>query len=157
MQPKIYVSKPLRLDVKKLDKKFYRADMEFYGIDHSGPSYEGRVFVNNPHANQKTPTTFKNGYFGSFHIFGHGGCFGDTGHCEVRRERRPYDVRPDHPLTPAYKRIIVTDQLKKMGKSTNEFTVYIVPVLNYDGADIAKEDIEAVVKVEKISIVAYNL
>ena len=27
-----------------------RADLVFYGVDHSGPSYEARVFINNPAA-----------------------------------------------------------------------------------------------------------
>jgi tyrosinase len=157
VEPKVYVSKSLRFDVKNLEKKFYRADLEFYGIDHSGPSYEGRVFVNNPQANRKTPKTFKNGYFGSFYIFGHGGCFGDLGHCEIKGERRPYDLRPEHPLTPAYKRLIVTEQLKKMPRSTNEFTIYIVPVIRGDGRGMNKEDVENVVNLEKVSIITYNL
>ena len=54
----------------------YRIGIEFHGLDHSGPSYEGMVFINNSEATLKTPTTIKNGYVGSYHIFGHGGCFG---------------------------------------------------------------------------------
>ena len=34
------VSAPLKFDIKKLGDKFYRIDLQFHGIDHSGPSYE---------------------------------------------------------------------------------------------------------------------
>ena len=100
-KPKIYVSKPLYLDINKLENRFKRADIEFHGVDHSGASYEGRVFLNNPNANRTTIKTAPNGYVGSFYIFGHGGCYGNEGHCEVHNERRPYDRRPSSPLTPA--------------------------------------------------------
>ena len=103
--------------------------MEFHRVDHSADSYEGRVFLNNLNASQDTPKILKEGYVGSYHIFGHGGCYGDVGHCEIRRDRRPYDYRPPHQLTPLYKRLIVTDALRKFGKDTDKFTVTIVPVL----------------------------
>ena len=32
-----------------------RADLTFYGLDHSGPSYQVRVFFNNPNAGPDTP------------------------------------------------------------------------------------------------------
>src|SRR5690348_16357380 len=60
-------------------KDFNRADLIFEGVDHSGPSFEGRVFLNNPNATADTPATAENGYAGSFHIFGHGICLGDVG------------------------------------------------------------------------------
>lgn len=151
-QPKIFVAKPLKFNIKRLDKKFYRADLEFHGVDHSGPSYEGRVFINNPKANDKTTKTLKNGYVGSFYIFGHGRCFGDIGHCDVTKERLPFDYRPSHPLTPAFKRIKITDQITRIGNRSDEFIITIVPVLA-GGSEIIDEN---VVKLEKISIVTYN-
>jgi hypothetical protein len=151
-QPQPYISKPIRLNIKKLENPFYRADLEFHRVDHSADSYEGRVFLNNPNANQDTPKTLKEGYVGSYHIFGHGGCYGDDGHCEIRRDRRPYDYRPPHQLTPLYKRLIVTDALRKFGKDTDKFTVTIVPVLA--GGSTMKN--EHIVKVDKISIVTYD-
>ena len=86
---------------EQLDPEFSRADIEFEGVDHSGASYEGRVFLNNPRADATTPLTSEKGYAGTFHIFGHGGCFGDDeGHCTVR-PRRAYDPRPAHPFSAA--------------------------------------------------------
>ena len=32
---------------------------------------------------ESTPMTEAEGYAGTFHILGHGGCYGDIGHCEV--------------------------------------------------------------------------
>ena len=152
-KPKVMVSNPLKFDIKKLGNKFYRADLEFHGVDHSGPSYEGRVFINNPKADYDTPKTIEGGYVGSFHIFGHGRCFGDIGHCEVRDRISQFDYRPSHPLTPAFKRIRVTEQLKKIGEKTDEFVISIVPVLSVGGSEVASENI---VKLERISIVTYN-
>src|SRR5437764_7150269 len=152
-QPKVYVSKPMYLKIDKLENRFKRADIEFHGIDHSGASYEGRVFLNNPRADQSTPKTSANKYVGSFYIFGHGGCFGDTGHCEVNKEQRTYDYRPSHPLTPAYKRVIVTEQLRELAKNTDKFTVTVAPVL---ASGITVTDMEDIVRLEKISIITYD-
>src|SRR5215469_10451598 len=104
----IYTSPPIKLYVNKEEHEYYRADIEFHGVDHSGPSYEGRVFLNKPGANEKTPRDEKNNYAGAYHIFGHGGCLGDVGHCDIKT-RRPYDSRPEHPLTPALKTVVATD------------------------------------------------
>jgi tyrosinase len=146
------VSPPLKFEIEKLSEKSYRVDLQFYGIDHSGPSYEGRVFINNPEADQDTPKTLENGYVGSYHIFGHGGCFGDVGHCEVRKAISPFDYRPSHPLTPAFKRIRITDQIRKIAKDTKELVITIVPVLSGSLEDQSND----VVKLERISIVSYN-
>jgi len=51
---------------------FSRADIRFREVDQSGPSFEVRVFLNNPKAGIDTPPDAKNGYAGSFHIYGFG-------------------------------------------------------------------------------------
>src|SRR5579871_3303431 len=80
---KRYVSPKISLE--NLASDFSRADLIFDGVDHSGASFEARVFLNNDKANEETPTLPENGYAGSFHIFGHGGCFGDDiTHCQIR-------------------------------------------------------------------------
>ena len=67
-----------REDVEELT----RADLVFYGVDHSGPTYEARVFLNNPRARDAdTARDAEQGYAGSFAVFGHSGCFGAEGHC----------------------------------------------------------------------------
>ena len=57
-------------------KELSRADLVFYGVDHAGPSYEARVFINNPKADAETERVDEQGYAGSFAVFGHNGCFG---------------------------------------------------------------------------------
>src|SRR5690348_16641720 len=106
---KIYVSKPIRVDTTGLKGDYKRADIVFHGVDHSGASFEARVFLNKPEANENTPKTPENGYAGSFHILGHGQCYGDVGHCDIPTEQRLYDPRPSHPLTPVKKVVVATD------------------------------------------------
>jgi tyrosinase len=107
---------------------FARADLVFYGVDHSGPSFEGRIFFENTSADVSTPLDAEHGYAGSFHIFGHGGCFGDPGHCAVPDSRRdPFDLRPPHQLTPVTKTVIVTAALRRQPGPTVQVTV--VPIV----------------------------
>jgi tyrosinase len=111
-----FVSAPIMLapDASKLE--YARADLVFYGVDHSGASFEARIFVNLVDATAATPREHPN-YAGSFNVFGHGGCFGDVGHCDVPTgPRDPFDWRPQHPLTPAVKTVIVTDALRRIAK-----------------------------------------
>src|SRR5262249_33443730 len=48
--------------------EFSRADLEFRGVDHSGPSFEARVYLNNADAGAETPLTEDTGYAGSFWV-----------------------------------------------------------------------------------------
>jgi tyrosinase len=146
-----YVSPKMSLE--NLDSEFKRADLIFDGLDHSGASFEARVFLNNEAANDETPPLPENGYAGSFYIFGHGGCFGDDiTHCQIRGLPRPYDPRPAHPLTPARKVLIATDAIRQaLGRGT-EMTVTVVPVVT---AGTPKCDYENVLKFDRVSVVTY--
>jgi hypothetical protein len=125
-----YTSKSIAIEFVGPEHRFYRADIEIEGIAHGGPSYEGRIFINNPEATEETPTTLDQGYAGSFHIFGHGGCLGDEGHCDLRSNADVYDFRAPNPLTPAHKRVTVTDALIQACKQGPDVTVTVVPVVN---------------------------
>lgn len=119
-----FVSAPIELPVDAEDTS--RADLVFYDVDHSGASYEARIFLNAPDADADTPRDHPN-YAGSFHIFGHGGCFGDVGHCDVPSERDPFDLRPPHQLIPASKTVIITDAFKRIvGPQDETMTVTVV-------------------------------
>jgi hypothetical protein len=148
---KVYVSDKIKLP--PINKTCHRADLIFDGLDHSGASFEAHVFLNNKTANAKTARTPQNGYAGTFHIFGHGGCFGDVGHCEVRGLPRPYDPRPAHALTPARKTLIATEALRRAASKGKEATVTIVPIVRATTSKV--EDNENVLKFEKISVVTY--
>ncbi len=144
---------PLTISAEHLDPSFARADIEFEGVDHSGASYEGRVFLNNPTADAKTALTPENGYAGAFHIFGHGGCYGDDEtHCEVGH-RRSYDPRPSSPLTPARKVVIATDAVRRALEKGKKLTVKVVPVVK---ATTPKAGAENVLRYEQVSIVTYH-
>ena len=109
-----YVSAPIELSPAAASGEYSRADLIFHGVDHSLASYEGRVYINAPKANAGTGREHPS-YAGSFHIFGHGGCFGDVGHCDIpTAPQDPFDLRQAHPLTPTAKVVIVTDALKRI-------------------------------------------
>jgi len=124
-----FVSDPIDLPDEPEDVT--RADLVFYDVDHSGASYEARIFINKPDADADTPRDDPH-YAGSFCIFGHGGCFGDVGHCDVPKgPRDPFDLRPPHHLIPAAKTVIVTDAFKRLVRPEDETmtvtTVAFVP------------------------------
>jgi hypothetical protein len=122
------ITKSLKFSRSNLeDQNFTRADLIFEGVDHSGPSYEVRIFLNNPYATAETPMIEKQRYADRFTIFGHGGCYGDVGHCVVpEKPRAPTDLRKPHPLTPATVKVVITDALK--GLSEDLTSVTAVPV-----------------------------
>ena len=104
-----YTAPPLELpEGDELD----RADLIFTGLDHSGASYEVRLFLDAPDADHAAGRDHP-ACAGSFYVFGHGGCFGDAGHCEVPAEREPFDLRPPHPLEPAIRVVTVTDAIRQ--------------------------------------------
>ena len=135
-----------------IDRNFSRADIEFEGVDHSGASFEARIFLRNPEANEHTAKSLETGYAGSFHIFGHGGCFGDEGHCDVV-PRRAYDPRPAHPLTPARKVVIATEAVRKALQDGDTATVTVVPIVTSLNE---KCDTEDVLHFDSIRIVTYR-
>ena len=152
MQSKSYTSTPLSVKSSPLTGKFRRADIVFHEVDHSGASYEGRVFINNTNADEKTEKTEANGYAGSFHIFGHGGCFGNVGHCDVKAQRR-YDPRPSHPLAPIKTVVIATESLRRAAGSGGDITVTVVPVIT---SFTPKCDLTDVLKFDHIEVTTYQ-
>jgi hypothetical protein len=106
---------------------FTRADIVFYGVEHRGPSFVGRVYLNSTDPDAATPRELEHGYAGCFVIFGHGGCFGDEGHCEAPTQRDPFDSRPPHGLIPQTQPVDVTEALRRV--EGDELTVTVVPVV----------------------------
>jgi hypothetical protein len=147
MQP--FVSKPIGVTAANIGATYKRADLIFDGVDHSGASYALRVFFNNPAATDETGCSAENGYAGSVYIFGHGGCFGDEGHCDVPTERRPFDRRPAHKLTPARMWIQVTDALRQLAQHEEEMTITVVHVAT------GHSDQDELMPFQKMSLVTY--
>lgn len=70
MPAHIHTSPPLRPAVAATSLR--RASIVVEGFDQAGPSFEARVFLNNPAADEATALSVQAGYAGSFHIYGGG-------------------------------------------------------------------------------------
>ena len=152
------VSRPLEVPRRPDGRDYDHADLELHGIDHSGLSFEGRIFLNNPRATENTALDLEAGYVGSFHIFGHGGCFGDVGHCDVPIEPQdPFDYRLPHPLTPANRSIEITDALKTLRDTgdVDSVTVTIVAI-PYAPSSRVGRDAQLKLELESISLSTYE-
>lgn len=151
--PEIYVSKKIELPTV-IPNRIHRANLEFYDIDHFGISYEGRVFLNNPKATYTTTKTPKNGYVGSFHIFGHGGvCLGGKGHCTPPSKKQgAYDLRREHMMHPIFKSVKITEPLKKIIKTRKDIVVTVVPIL------MGEDDtgMKSIFRFKKMTLVTYD-
>jgi hypothetical protein len=153
-QGKAFTSKLIDVSFAGPGHRANQVTLELDGVFHGEASYEGRVFLNNPKATAETPRTQDNGYAGSFHIFGHGGCLGDPGHCEVRdHNREKYDRRPGHMLTPTKTRVDVTRTVQAIARTKPEVSVTIVPVITAANELCDKEN---VLRFEGMRFVSYN-
>jgi hypothetical protein len=98
------------LELPSPEHRISRVDLVVYGIDPSGESYEGRIFIG-----KKPPAgagADHPSYAGSFYVFGHGECWGEEGHCEVPTERDPFDLRLPHHLEPQAAIVTVSDHIR---------------------------------------------
>jgi hypothetical protein len=144
---------PRVVPLAELPAEFSRADIEFIGVDHSGATYEARVFVNNASADGDTPVTVANGYAGSYYIFGHGGCFGDVGHCEIPQKQDLFDIRPSHPLEPIRKVVIATEAIKQAAAQNADISITVVPVIM---SWTEKSELNDVMKFDHINLITYD-
>lgn len=129
MTSKIFTSRPITLTREIRAAAFRHAELVFNNVDLSGPSYEGRVYFNNPGADGKTPQVLESGYAGKFTIFGAGRCWGNEGHCLMPDSRRAFDTRSLHQLTPRKVTLVVTQALLKAAREASRLTVTVVPVV----------------------------
>lgn len=141
-----FVSLPIRLPLDSKGMDFERADIEIYGLEQAGPSFEGRIFLNNPDATLTTEPTAENGYAGSFHIFGYGVWPADVGKDATARATEPETVR-----APIQKTVIATEAVRAAAAKGPEITVTVVPV--YPGEP--PEDASDALKLEGVRIVVH--
>jgi tyrosinase len=147
-----YQSDPIYLGV--LDPNASRCDIEFHDVDHAGASYEGRVYLDNPDADENTGYEDPS-YAGSYHIFGHGGCLLDEGHCDVKPRRR-YDPRPAHPLTKAKKVVRATDAVKRAIADDKQVSVTVVPIIEPLPYEVDPKYTEDPVDIGYVRIITYR-
>jgi tyrosinase len=115
-------------------------DLEIYGINHFRPSFVARVFLDDTEVDADADSE-RASYAGSFAIFGHRTCVGGPGHCDVPTARRRFDDRPSHPLTRAFKRVVITDALRRAVPQGGEVTVTIVATVSDDVADEVDDEL----------------
>jgi len=154
--PKL-VTKPFKFPIGGLERSNQRFDVILRGVSHIGCSYEGRVFLNNVKATEKTATTSRNGYAKSFYIFGHGDCYGAPGHCDPLTERLPYDDTPASASLPLEIHVNITAALKRASKNSknSEFTLTIVPIPDTSTPNLKVDSKKVMIIDGPISIVAY--
>ena len=103
----------------------------FHEVSHSEGSYEVRVFLNNKRATINTERLTKNGYAGRFVVFGHGGCFGESGHCEFELAvNDPINPFRPHPVRPLTRLITVPTDLIRQNLEKGKMleTITLVPI-----------------------------
>jgi hypothetical protein len=136
---------------------YSRADLLVYGVLHDGPSFEARVFFNRPDADADIPLTVEAGYAGSFRVLGHGWCTGSAGHCDVPRDRRSFDRRRPHHLTPYTKRVVVTDGLRFALRGNDPaVTITFVPIVRSTLDLIAPERVAEPLHFDRAELALYS-
>lgn len=93
---------------------FDRVDLVFYDVDHSGESFEARIFIGAPRSLKRDTGTDHPAYAGSFFVFGHGRCHGEAGHCDIPRDRDLFDRRLPHHLEPGPQIVTVTEAIERL-------------------------------------------
>ena len=108
-----WTSEPLEFALSEGDLS--RVMLEFENVDHDGSTFTVLTYLNNPDVPDDAGRDEAANFAAAFTVFAHGDCWGDVGHCEPTREPvSGFDVRPEHPLTPANFAVDITDAVKRL-------------------------------------------
>jgi hypothetical protein len=126
-----------------------RADVELHRVDQAVPSYEGRLFLGRPDADRDTPLEEREGYVGSFFVFGKEECWGeDEEHCAPETGRK-FDLRRP-PNRYAKVRVRTPDgAVRRLAEGADNLTLHIVVVMPED------EERDDVLRFDRLSIITY--
>jgi hypothetical protein len=117
-----------------------RAEVIFAGVDQAGPSFEARVFLNNPDADESTPQTPEAGYAGSFHVYGYG-----EPPPPAIAEARAKQGKGGGAIAPIEKRLYADEAAVRAAlERSDELTVTVVPVPADPGGAIPARPFEHV-------------
>lgn len=132
---------------------FARADLRFLGVDHSGESFEGRIYLNRADAELKTPTVAEEGYAGSMYVLGHPHCWGDPGHCAVPPgPLHGHDHRTPHHLLPQLHVVRVTDAIKALiERDAKTVTVTVLPVVRKGARHRVRDELLSFKRLELVT------
>jgi hypothetical protein len=116
-----YTARPIRVAPLREARA---AELIFAGIEQAGPSFEGRVFLSNPDADESTPPTPEKGYAGSFHVYG----YGDPAPPAIAEGKATQAVDAG-PVAPIEKRVRVNETaLRGALERSDELTVTVVSI-----------------------------
>jgi hypothetical protein len=103
--------------VKPPAQGFRCADLVFEGVEQAGRSFEARVFLNKPDADERTARTLGAGYAGAFHVYGYG----------PQQPRGP-GVRSSAQSAPITKYLVATEAVRQALRKTARLSVTVVAV-----------------------------
>lgn len=148
-----FVSSPF--PVEALRAAYERADVELHGVDLAVPSYEARIFLNNPDANEGTAREEANGYLGSFFVFGKHECWGEEGHCDVPT-RRSFDRRRDPTRFAKVRVVIPQGRLPRLLDQAEEDQASLsIVVALADSPDSQPSDPSDALVFDRIAMITY--
>ena len=115
-------------------------DLVFRGVEQAGPSFEARVFLNNPAADESTLQAPETGYAGSFHVYGYGEP-APPAIVEAKQKRGEGGA----PVAPIEKRLHVDQAaLRAALEGSDELMVTVVPVTSDPGGAVPARPFERV-------------
>jgi hypothetical protein len=141
-----WTSKPLPLPVDP-QAPYKRVDLEFEGVEQDGSSYVALVYLNNKKVDETTGRDPAKRFAAGFTVFAHGICWGTEDHCTVPEPVSPFDVRPEHRLTPQNVTLDITDAVEQLGE-VDRLEVTVVAV--------AADDSDEPLRFSELSLVTYE-
>lgn len=132
--------RPLRVGLAA--SNFQRADIVVSGLEQAGPSYELRIFLNNPDADAGTEPNDDHGYAGSIYVYGYGQPPPGMG----QPDGQP-GARPRIPMT---RSVNATEAVRAAMAHGPDVSVTLVPVSYEDtDLDIDLDGVEVTIPVDQ--------
>jgi hypothetical protein len=115
LEPRVFHSVALPLNPAQ-SQELGRADILIGGLEQAGPSFELRVYVDNPSATADTAATPEEGYAGSVYVYGYGA-------------PGPGLAAPSTgPRLPMTRYVVATDALRAAAARGEALSITLVPV-----------------------------
>jgi tyrosinase len=134
-----FLSTPIKVDEKI--KAFRKAEIRLHSVPQLMRSCFIRAFLNQPDADAATPVHDNPHFAGYLAVFGHGGCYGGPGHCDLPpAQSRDYDRRPRSHNTPRNHRIDVTQCARRLLETADslQITLLVIGVDYQEESDLLK-------------------
>jgi hypothetical protein len=146
-----WTSKPLEFTFTEAGLS--RVMLEFEGVDHDGSTFTVLTYLNNPAVPDDAGRDESENFAAAFTVFAHGDCWGDVGHCEPTRDRvSEFDVRPEHPLTPANFAVDITDAVERLVTTERVRTLTVTALVTTADEDRTKEPL----RFDALSLVVFE-